>query len=108
MKVHGDWRTRGCVVVVGALAATAGAVALLPAPAGATAVSNEAGFRAAWTDVNQTQIDLTADITLTCTGGAGDGVAIRNSATAITVSGHGHTITQTCTTGTNNGVLESD
>jgi hypothetical protein len=65
---------------------------------GATTVTDEATFRAAWTNAAETKIDLAADITLTCTDGAGDGVSVRNSTTAITVNGHGHTIPQTCTT----------
>jgi hypothetical protein len=68
-------------------------------PAGATAVVDEAGFRAAWTNAAETQIDLTADITLTCGGG---GVAVRTSPVALNVDGHGHSITQTCA---NQGVL---
>ena len=109
MEVRGGGRLRRRVVaLVGALAVTVvGSVTLSPAPAGATTVSNEAGFRAAWTNVSATKIDLTIDITLTCTGVNNDGVVSRNSSTAITVDGHGHTITQTCANGTNNGVLES-
>ncbi len=74
----------------------------LAMPAAATDVGDEAAFRAAWTNAAETQIDLTADITLTCGGG---GVATRNSATPITVDGHGFTITQTCA---NNRVLEQN
>ena len=50
-------------------------------------------------------IDLNSDVTLGCTDVAGDGVAVRNQTMPIVVDGHGHSITQTCTTGTNNGVL---
>jgi hypothetical protein len=108
MKVRA---TRGVgsrvAVLLGVLTLTvSGSVVLSPSPAGATSVSNEAGFRASWTNASETQIDLTADITLNCTSGAGDGVASRNSSTAITVDGHGHTITQACATGSS-GVLES-
>ena len=75
------------------------AVVLAPAPAGATTVGDETTFRAAWTNASETTIDLSADITLTCGGG---GVSTRNSATALTLDGHGHTIQQTCAA---NGVL---
>ena len=77
-------------------------VSLIAAPAGATTVNDEATFRAAWTNPVETQIDLAADITLTCGGG---GVAVRNSATALNVDGHSHTITQTCAS---NGVLRQE
>src|SRR5205814_8943598 len=43
-----------------------------------------------------------ANITLTCGGG---GVAVRNSATALNLDGHGHSIAQTCA---DNGVLRQD
>jgi hypothetical protein len=78
-------------------------VVLATAPAGATTVLDETTFRAAWTNPAETQIDLAANITLTCPGGA----SIRpNTATgAITVNGHGHTITQTCAS---NSVLIQD
>jgi hypothetical protein len=77
-------------------------VALVASPAGATTVSDEATFRAAWANASETQIDLAADITLTCGSG---GVAVRNSTTALTLDGHGHTITQTCPS---NGVVEQN
>jgi predicted outer membrane repeat protein len=75
----------GLVVVAGSL------VAIGVAPAGATSlVHNEAEFRAAWTDNSETQIDLANDITFTtpCSGSAS-----RNSTTALTVNGNGHTLT---------------
>ncbi|MEY2454851.1 MAG: hypothetical protein QOD92_4425 [Acidimicrobiaceae bacterium] len=61
-------------------------------PASATDVSDEASLRAAFPGASGT-IDLTADITLSNCG-AGD--VARDSATPLTVDGHGHTITQTC------------
>jgi hypothetical protein len=67
-------------------------VALSVGPAAATTVSDEVGFRSAWGNPNEQQIDLTADITLTCPGGE----ALRNSSTPVTVSGNGHTVRQTC------------
>jgi len=82
--------------------ATFGILALSVAPAAATTAGDEATFRTAWTNAAETTIDLTADVTLTCGGG---GVAVRNSSTALTLDGHGHTITQTCP---NNGVLQQD
>jgi hypothetical protein len=98
---------RRIAALAGALAlAGLGLVAVSP-PAGAISVSNEAEFRNAWTDPNESQIDLANDIDLTCTNMVtGNGVSVRTSTTtAITVDGHGHTLRQTCTTGTNNGVL---
>jgi hypothetical protein len=62
-------------------------------------------FRTAWATQATGTIDLSGDVTLGCTDGAGDGVAVRNQSMPIVVDGHGHSITQTCTTGTNNGVL---
>jgi len=53
-------------------------------------------------------MDLTSDITLSCTNAAGNGVAVVTTATPMVIDGHGYTITQTCTTGNNNGVLESN
>jgi len=66
-------------------------------PAGATVVNDEASFRAAYTDAAETSIVLAADITLTCDGGgSGIDTAERMSATAITIDGQGHSITQSC------------
>jgi hypothetical protein len=80
------------LLAVAALAA-AGLVALTASPASAVTVSDEAELRAAYADVNETVIDLANDIDLTDCG-AGD--LERNSATPVTVDGHGFTITQTC------------
>ncbi|MFA5885154.1 MAG: choice-of-anchor Q domain-containing protein [Acidimicrobiia bacterium] len=78
----------GVVAIVGASLAS---LVLVAAPAGAVSVNDETSFRDAW--ANQTAVDLTADITLTCGGG---GAAVRNSGDAITVDAHRFTITQTC------------
>jgi len=98
------WRTGqravSAMAVVGL--AAAGLLAFGSTPASATTVNDETTFRAAWINPAETQIDLAADITLTCGGG---GVAVRNSSTALTLDGHGHTITQACA---NNGVLQQD
>lgn len=75
------------------------AVALPAGTAGATTVGDEASFRAAWN--TDAQIDLSADITLTCAGGAS--AATRNTGSNFTLDGHAHTITQTCG---GNGVLD--
>jgi len=75
-----------------ALGLCAGLPMVWSAPAGAVAVNDESTFRAAWSNPAENHIDLTADITLTCNGG----VAQRNSATALTVDGYGHSITETC------------
>src|SRR5712692_2707267 len=89
----------GLISLVGA---PLGVIVMMSSPAAATTVTDETTFRAAWTNAAETQIDLAADITLTCGGG---GVAVRNSATALTLDGHGHSITQTCA---GNRVLEQD
>ncbi|MFN8028569.1 MAG: choice-of-anchor Q domain-containing protein [Acidimicrobiia bacterium] len=60
---------------------------------GATTVTNETEFRTAFTNAAETAIVLGANIDLTCGGG---GAVTRNSATALTVSGGGFTIHQTC------------
>jgi hypothetical protein len=92
---------RRVVAALGSIGlAAAGVVTSMSVPAAATTVTGEAKFRAAWTNAAETRIDLRADITLTCGGG---GVAIRNSATALTLDGHGHTVSQTCPA---NGVLQ--
>jgi hypothetical protein len=80
------------MLLVALLTAGAGLVALSVGSAAATTVSDEVGFRSAWGNPNEQQIDLTADITLTCPGGE----ALRNSSTPITVNGNAHTIRQTC------------
>jgi hypothetical protein len=72
---------------------SAGALVTSTSPAGATTVTDEATFRAAWTNAAETQITLAADITLT---NCGAGVPTRSSATALTLTGNGHTIRQTC------------
>jgi hypothetical protein len=97
------------VAMASVIAASLGISIATGAPAGAAVVNDEPGFRSAWTTGATTKIDLQANITLTCTDVAtGNGVSIRNSTTPIVVDGHGFSITQTCRTGPNNGVLEQD
>jgi Putative pectate lyase-like adhesive domain len=91
-------RLVGAVVAMGALAG-ASLVVLGAGPAAATTVTDEATFRAAWTNAAETQIDLAADITL---ANCGAGLPGRSSSTSLNVNGNGHTITQTCA---NLGVL---
>ena len=85
---------RGARVVAAVVALGIGLAVLVTwtAPAGAVAVSDEATFRAAWSNPAETQVDLAADVTLTCSSGS----AQRNSATPLTLDGHGHTITANC------------
>ncbi len=81
------------VLLSGALAgATLTVLGAGPASSAIT-VSTEAAFRAAWGNAAETEITLAADITLV---NCGIGEADRNSATALTVLGNGHTIRQTC------------
>ena len=61
------------------LACASAMVVLADAPAAATTVNDESSFRTAWTNAAETQIDLAADITLTCGGGT---APTRNSSTA--------------------------
>jgi predicted outer membrane repeat protein len=89
------------LVATAALAGVALTV-LVAGSASATTVNDEATFRAAWSNAAETQIDLAADITLT---NCGSGTPLRNSGTALTLAGNGHTIRQTCT---GLGVLEQD
>jgi len=64
-------------------------------PAGAIEVSNEAELRAAFGDVNETEIVLTADVTLIdCSAGGGD--VDRVDGDPLTLRGQGFTIEQTC------------
>jgi hypothetical protein len=84
---------RSLTALVGFLALVAATLVVWAGPSsGAPPVTDEAGFRAAWTTPAVTSIDLGANITLTCPGG---GVADRPAGT-VAVDGHGYTITQTC------------
>jgi predicted outer membrane repeat protein len=69
-------------------------VGVSPAVAGAASVSvsTEGTFTSAWQASGTTEVDLSTDVTLTCTSGE----PTRNSSTAIVVNGNGHTLTQTC------------
>jgi predicted outer membrane repeat protein len=87
----------GLVVAAGSL------VAIGVAPAGATTVTDEASFRAAWTNPAETQIVLANDITFTTPCAS---TALRSSATALTVDGNGHTLTLCNNAGI--GVLEQE
>jgi hypothetical protein len=86
------------VAVLGTLTLVAGVlgVGLGSTPAGAstyTNVNTEAGLRTAFSDSSATQVDLTANITLT---NCGAGAVSRSSSTALVVDGDGYTVTQTC------------
>ena len=78
---------------VAALALAAGFVALGAGPAGAVSVSTEAQLRAAFLDVAETEVVLTADIDLTDCGAAH--VLRPGGAAPLVVSG-AFTISQTC------------
>jgi hypothetical protein len=97
------WAARRSVALLGVVGLVAGVlVAFAPAQAGAATATDEASFRAAWTNASETSIDISADIALSCGGG---GIAVRNSTTALVISGAGHSITQTCAS---NGILQQD
>ena len=84
------------VALTAAVATTLGGGALVlagPGTAGAVAVGDETALLAAFADAAETEIVLTADVDLTCGGGA----AVRASAVPVVVDGQGSfTITQTC------------
>ena len=93
--------TRRRIALFGVIAlAGAGLVVGVPTPAKATTATDEATFRAAWTNPGETRIKLARNITLTCAGG---GAAVRSSPTPLIVEGRRHRIAQACA---NNGVLE--
>jgi hypothetical protein len=101
--VRGGWARRPVAALALLSLVTAALASLATKPAGAVLATDEATFRAAWIAPATTTIDLAADITLTCPGG---GSAMRPvGAVALTLDGHGHTITQTCP---NNQVLFVD
>jgi hypothetical protein len=81
------------VVVV---AMIGGTLAVASLPAGATSVGTEAQLRAAFAD--DAQVDLTGDITLSDCSGPDVGAVVRanTNTDAVTLDGHGFTITQTC------------
>ena len=88
------------VSAAGALVIAVTVVAALPAEA--LDVSNEAQLRAAFADVSETEITLTADITLTdCSAGGGD--LDRVDGDPLQLLGQGFTIEQTCA---DEGVIE--
>ena len=90
-------RARRVAVLVTTLALAAfGLVGWLAAPAGA--VSTEAQLRSAFGDPSATTIDLDNDIVLSdCASNFGE-VTRDGPTTALTLDGHGHTVTQTCPT----------
>ena len=71
---------------------SAAALVLTSGSAGAVNVATEAQFRAAFANAAETNITLTADITLTCPGGD----PARISATNLVINGNRHTLRQTC------------
>jgi hypothetical protein len=87
----------GCALVAGAL------TVVLAGSAAAVNAGDEATFRTEFANAAQTQIDLTADITLTC-GAPTNDAAVRTDGVALLVDGHGFSITQTCA---GSGVLEN-
>src|SRR5262249_39908397 len=86
-----QFRTLGWVVA--ALALSAAPLVVMAAPAAATDVGTETALRTAFADAGETTITLTANISLT---NCGTGAVTRNSSTALSVFGNGHTVTQTC------------
>jgi hypothetical protein len=96
-------RARRLLVGATAIGVLIAGVGLVNAnPASAIDVSTEAELRAAFADVNQTEITLTADITLTdCTAGGGD--LDRVDGQPLRLLGQQFTIEQTCA---DEGVIE--
>jgi predicted outer membrane repeat protein len=91
---------------VGALAGAALVAITAPPAAATTSVATESALRTAFSDSTETHIDLTADITLSSK--CPDGAIIRTGTTPIVVDGHGHTVTQTCTTGVSSLFVNND
>ncbi|MQA75353.1 MAG: hypothetical protein GEU88_13590 [Solirubrobacterales bacterium] len=81
----------------------AGAI-VVPA-AGATTVASESELRAAFEDAGEARIDLAARVELHCVG-SGGGALQRDSATPLTLNGHGFAVHQTCTEGESNVLLQ--
>jgi hypothetical protein len=77
------------ILAAGTIAA--GTIVLGAGPAGAVDAGDDASFRAAFSDVNETQINLTADIAMNCVSGT----YVRNSTTALTINGNNHKIDAT-------------
>lgn len=87
------------VVIALVVAVLTTLVASAPPGAAATTVVDEASFRTAFADPNETAITLGADITLTCGNG---GAANRASGGAISIDGGGaFSVTQSCADVTN-------
>jgi hypothetical protein len=81
-------------MTVAALVATPLAVvgtylAVTTVPASATTVDDDASFRAAWSNPNETKIDLRGSITMDCALGTYQ----RSGTVPLTVEGHGYTLT---------------
>jgi hypothetical protein len=92
------------IAVVGVCALALGATAVLTVgSAGATPAGDETAFRNAFANAAETQIDLTADIVLTCTVNPND-AATRLVGLPLVVDGHGFVIRQSCA---GSGVLEN-
>lgn len=85
--------------MVATVLGAAGLLAVTSSAASATTVTDESQFVTAWENAAETQIDLGANVTITCTSG----LPSRNSSTPITVDGHGFTLQQTCA---GDGVLD--
>jgi len=81
---------RLCGVLAGVVLAAGSLVAVGVSSAGATSVSTEAEFHAAW--IADSQIDLQADITIVDCSKRYE----RTANAPVVLEGHGHTVTQTC------------
>jgi hypothetical protein len=83
--------------VVAPLALVCAPLVVALAPAGATtSVSNEAQLHTAFVNGSESSISITADITLSNCGSP----LVRSSTTALTITGNGHTVHQTCSSNT--------
>ena len=87
-------RAAGALVIAVLTAATA--LVMTAGTAGAVNVATEAQFRTAFANAAETNITLTADITLTCPGGNPSRVVGGD----LVIDGNGHTLRQTCADGT--------
>jgi hypothetical protein len=103
-------RARTVTATLAVIVASAASMLVAVPSANAVNAGDESDLRLAFADVNEIAINLTGDVTLTCAGG---GALLRASDTAITITGNGHTLTQSCAgadiaTQTNAGAITID
>ncbi len=86
------WSKKLVTMAAGTLLVSGAVGVASSVPASATSVSTASEFQTAWENAATATIDLTTDVTLTCT----EGESLRNTSNPIVVDGHGHTLSQSC------------